>query len=79
MSGFPDCHVITFAYSIWAWSEQSNNKKHIRIVITQSFDLDWWTFIFCRDIIVHELFIFKYFFPFALFDSWGTEFFFISI
>lgn len=83
MSGFPDCHIITFAYSIWAWSEQSYNKKHIRIVLTQSFDSGLGTFISCRDIIVHVLFIlgvfnFKYFFPFTLFDSLGTEFFFIS-
>lgn len=83
MSGFPDCHVFTFVLSIWAWSEQNNNKKPISIVLTQSFDLGWWTSISCRDIAVHELFNlgvfnFKYFFPFTQFDSLGTEFFFIS-
>lgn len=39
MSGFPDCHMTTFAHSIQAQSEQRGNKKHIKIVLTQPFDL----------------------------------------
>lgn len=50
---------------LWYWafqaadnclSEQRSNKKHIKIVLTQSFDTDCWTFLSCRDAVVPVLF-----------------------